>query len=314
MSLTNLNFENEIDVRARTALISDLWTKDSNGEFFKVSPDGGGGAVLPSYLKPSSVAMPGTNGALIEAGAVTCGNINADGVFSNTSRYGRLTPAGLYIKNTSGTAELTLSPGSVNIIESGVSNILRKEGVQAANKIANLGIILAPSAAFQTVLYNSATNAFGYGTFPTPTTSQTSLLGGALPEITFGATTIEFTPSSVEKAFNSYAMKDGDRLVLVAGGGVKYNQWYGLVLGSNPSQVIRGSVISDSTGDAGATVEVAFYGGPAVPGATYTIPQYSTFIRLRHSGAAPSTFAGRITLEKVSGNAATLPLLTGTPV
>lgn len=114
MSITNLLFENEIDLRARKTLFDEVWTKDSFGEFFKItsSGGGGGGGELPSYLKHNSVEITG-------AGTNTVLDSNS-----------------VDVNDTAGNTGSSLSSTALTFGDSGGNIALTKSSVIAANQLA----------------------------------------------------------------------------------------------------------------------------------------------------------------------------------
>lgn len=137
MSLTNLNFENEIDVRARKALLSELWTKDNDGTFFRVGPSGAP-VNLPSYLKTNSVEISGVANTktVIDENSVDVNDLTA-------------------VKGTS------LTPTTLTFGDSGGNVTFTKSSADAANKLA-AGIAAAQNTIIgdgRTLLvWNSLTN------------------------------------------------------------------------------------------------------------------------------------------------------------
>jgi hypothetical protein len=138
MSLTNLNFENEIDVRARKALISDLWTRDSEGEFFKVTPGGGGSGDLPYWVKMNKAELGDqSQKAVLDSFGLAV-------VDNTTNKAAEITASGLTIGDSSG------------------NSVLDKNSVDAANRVKNIAQDMAPTGK-KVLLYNATTSGITYG-------------------------------------------------------------------------------------------------------------------------------------------------------
>jgi hypothetical protein len=267
--------------------------------------------------------LPGVNGTIIEPGVITCGYVDPVGTLVTTTKYGKLSPGSLYLKNSSGTQETAVNFNYLAFKEDGVTNIFNKEGVRAANNLASLPLVSGSTSSYNNVIYDPTTKLYRYTPIPSGGSSasvvyQANLLGSTLPGVTFSGTT-PYAPSFTvgeERACKSYNLNEKEKLVLIAAGDVKYNQWYALVLGNQASQVTTVSIISEGNQESESSVKLTFYGGPAIVNGSYTIPQYSTFFKITHSGTlpTPSTFSGRIIFEKVSNNATLLPTLAGTPI
>lgn len=139
MSLTNLNFENEIDLRARKALISDLWTRDSEGEFFKVTPGGGsGGGDVPYWVKMNKAELGD------QSQMTVLDSFGLDVIDHTTNKAVELTASALTMGDTSG------------------NSILDKGSVDAANRVKNIAQDMAPTGK-KVLLYNATTSGITYG-------------------------------------------------------------------------------------------------------------------------------------------------------
>lgn len=134
MSLTNLNFENEIDVRARKALISDLWTRDSEGEFFKVTPGGGSGGTLPYWVKMNKAELGD------QSQKAVLDSFGLDVIDNTTGKSSELTA-------------LALTMGD---------SVLDKNSVDAANRVKNIAQDMAPTGK-KVLLYDAASKGITYG-------------------------------------------------------------------------------------------------------------------------------------------------------
>lgn len=138
MSLTNLNFENQIDVRARKALISDLWTRDSEGEFFKVTPGGGsGGGDVPYWVKMNKAELGDSSQMTM------LDSYGLDVIDNTTNKAVELTASALTMGDTSGNSSLD------------------KRSIDAANRVKNIAQDMAP-AGKKVLLYNAATSGITY--------------------------------------------------------------------------------------------------------------------------------------------------------
>jgi hypothetical protein len=138
MSLTNLNFENEIDVRARKALISDLWTRDSDGEFFKVTPAGGSGGTLPYWVKMNKAELGDPSQKTV------LDSFGLDVIDNTTGKSSELTALALTIGDSSG------------------NSVLDKGSVDAANRVKTIAQDMAPTGK-KVLLYDAASKGITYG-------------------------------------------------------------------------------------------------------------------------------------------------------
>jgi hypothetical protein len=132
--------------------------------------------------------LQGINGTMVEPGAVTCGDVNSTGGLITTTRYGKLTPNNLYLKNSAGTNEMSLATTYLAFKEDGVTNILRKEGIQAANNLASLPLVSGSTSSYNNVIYDPTTKLYRY----TPISTSTPVWAktNSIDSITAGSVSI----------------------------------------------------------------------------------------------------------------------------
>jgi hypothetical protein len=430
MSLTNLNFENEIDVRARKALISDLWTRDSGGEFFKVTP-GGGSTILPSYLKSNSVEISGVsnNKTVLDENSVDVNDLSAgtgtsltptsltfgdsggnvtftkssadtanklasgiaatqntvlgDGrtllvwnsptngiirtnnmkLIKNSAEYSTLEPSALAVVNNSLGSSCTISPSkfvstdaSKNLLILGSSNViygqattpsgnvldtnatytsltkqglnikeaalptavLARDDVIVANKLATVSKVFGPSAAYEMVIYNPTTKAFGYATTPSSAPTLPKTYYKSVTTNDFPSMNDSFTAFLTAREVKTYALNSGDRLIFDFGATpyVKFETWYlvGLAL-ENPGfkSLIKASHVPYRQTDVGTTVQCCYVGGLGFGGGGFTVQPYHIAFKISQAGKNNAQdFTGYIEFHKLLHDSSTADTITPT--
>lgn len=245
--------------------------------------------------------LPGVNGTMIEPGAVTCGEVNSTGGLNTTSRYGKLTPNNLYLKNSAGTNEMTLTTTYLYFKEDGVTNILRKDGISTANNLASLPLVVPGTiSSYNNVIYDPTTKNFRYTPIPSggSATAAVNYVLNVPVYVDPGSSNTSFFPrfntdtigdgmdSVPGSTLRRYKLNVGDSIILKTIGGAPgdavsfyYDTWYVITLSKDAinysGTMVEGCVVRSPTGLFQHSIDIS-----SSPINTATVPSGSVLFRI----------------------------------